>query len=282
MGLPMAINLQKGMSETNSRLHVWNRTSSKATAVLELGALLEPSVSSLAEHCDIIFSMCFDDDALESIFETVLEKCTKKKILVSFSTVTPGLVQRLAERSNGTNLELLSAPVFGRPDAAASRTLICVLAGPESAKSLVLPYLSHIVHRVDDLGEDTKSANVMKLIGNFVLASSIDMIAQVQTLGEKNGIPRHKTTELLKFFCNSPILPMYAKRMADDNFEPGFTVIGGLKDATLMRTLAMESGVSLPFIDIVMGHLNQQISRGDGELDWSSLVKSVRSDSNLI
>lgn len=41
-------------------------------------------------------------------------------------------------------------------------------------------------HQIVDYGEDTGSANVVKLCGNFLIASSIEALGEAVALSEKN------------------------------------------------------------------------------------------------
>jgi 3-hydroxyisobutyrate dehydrogenase-like beta-hydroxyacid dehydrogenase len=78
----------------------------------------------------------------------------------------------------------------------------------------------------------------------------------------------------------------YAEAVAGDKFmptpeNPGFSVTGGIKDASHMQRLARESGVSLPVIDIILHHLQQVKDMGGEGMDWSSLSLAVRKQAGL-
>ena len=74
----------------------------------------------------------------------------------------------------------------------------------------------------------------------------------------------------------------YAERTAKDQFkiteeEPGFSAIGGLKDATHVQNLAKQAGCSMPVVDVVVSNLTQVKERADAEaLDWASLALITR------
>ena len=76
----------------------------------------------------------------------------------------------------------------------------------------------------------------------------------------------------------SSFLAGYAERTAKDQFkiteeEPGFSAIGGLKDATHVQNLAKQSGCTMPVVNIVVDKLTQIKERSDaGDLDWASLA----------
>ncbi|KAJ3019015.1 UNVERIFIED_CONTAM: hypothetical protein HDU68_010844 [Siphonaria sp. JEL0065] len=283
MGLPMAINIQKGLNNDNlPSLRVWNRTASKAAPVQELGAIVETSLESIAKNCQIFFAMTFDDAALQLTVDTIVSNSnsTSKPLFISCSTVAPSLIQSLSAKYLA-KITILSAPVFGRPDAALNKQLVAVLAGgTPSEKDIVSKYLQYTTRKITILNGPAHTANVLKLTGNFCIASLIDMLAQAQTLSEKNGVPREAVVDVVSSLFPGPIVGGYSSRIAVDDFGVGFTVDGGLKDVGLMQELARESGVCLPFADVVKGHLDRQKGE-DPNLDWSSIARVVRKDSGL-
>jgi 3-hydroxyisobutyrate dehydrogenase-like beta-hydroxyacid dehydrogenase len=119
-------NMGSGMVESllrrGHRVTVFNRTPSKAQRLTELGA---NPVRSIAEACrfPVVFTMLADDQALEEVTlgtHGLLESLPEGAIHVSSGTVSVSLAQRLAQSHSGARRGFVSAPVFGRPDAAAS------------------------------------------------------------------------------------------------------------------------------------------------------------------
>ena len=58
----------------------------------------------------------------------------------------------------------------------------------------------------------------------------------------------------------------YANSVASDKFvrteaDPGFPLIGGLKDVGHMQQLGKDSGAAMPVVDIIMQHMRQVCSR---------------------
>lgn len=86
---------------------------------------------------------------------------------------------------------------------------------------------------------------------------------------------------------NAELAVGYAERTAKDQFritkeEPGFSSIGGLKDATHIQNLAKQSGCAMPVVDLVVDNLQQIKDRGDAEaLDWASLSLIAREKAGI-
>src|SRR5262250_339555 len=93
MGAPMALNLMKAGHE----LSVYNRTSSRAQALVSQGA---HNVASVAEACraDVVFTMLSDDAALESVAfgeGGIAGTLPRGRIHISASTISVSLSDSL-------------------------------------------------------------------------------------------------------------------------------------------------------------------------------------------
>ncbi|KAI9337253.1 6-phosphogluconate dehydrogenase, partial [Obelidium mucronatum] len=282
LAVPTSQNVESGLIIL---LQEWGRNGSSARCLLQ-----NTSISNSKKKKN---AMTFDDASLESTFEIVANTAAavdanhqpqlqsdSKTLFITCSTVAPGLVEKLSHR-HSDKITLLSAPVFGRPDAAANKQLVAVLAGgSDREKEIVAQYLEFTTRKITILNGPAHTANVLKLTGNFCIASVIDMLAQAQTLAQKNGVSRDAVVDIVSALMPGPIVSGYSLRIAANDFATGFTVEGGLKDVGLMKQLAVESGVSLPFADVVMDHLERQ-KEDDKDLDWASLAQVVRKDSGL-
>ncbi|KAJ3092396.1 hypothetical protein HK102_007790 [Quaeritorhiza haematococci] len=281
MGTGMALNLLKYLHEKKIIMKVYNRTASKCGELVAAGATAVANIEDLVQDCDVVFSMTFDDKSLRETFAKVAAAVRKPNLIfVDCSTVHPSTTKQLAHDANGHNFGYLACPVFGRPDAARAKNLICVLAGEPSLKDTVRPYLEAIGKRIMDVGDKPELAHVLKLCGNFLIAGNLSLVAECLTLGEKNGQSKKNLLDLIQWFYSSPIVPGYASRMAAEDYQPGFAVPGGLKDVNLMRSLGKESGVNLEVANVTASYLQHQIDQGRSELDWGSLIMAVKDSSS--
>jgi 3-hydroxyisobutyrate dehydrogenase-like beta-hydroxyacid dehydrogenase len=61
----------------------------------------------------------------------------------------------------------------------------------------VKPLLEAIGQGVLDCGDDVRSGNAMKLVGNFFIVSFVELVAEGMTLGEKNGVQRQWVVDFI-------------------------------------------------------------------------------------
>lgn len=87
-------------------------------------------------------------------------------IYVNAATLLPATVKRQAAAAAKAGVEFVNMSVFGRPDAAATGSLVAVPAGPAAARQALAPLLPAFAGRgVWDLGEDPATSASFKLIG---------------------------------------------------------------------------------------------------------------------
>lgn len=282
MGRAMAGNLLKA----GYRLHVYNRTPEKAAPLVAQGATLMSHPSDTAERSGIVLTMLSDDHAVESaVFgETgILERLGPGGIHLSMSTVSPATARRLAEHHSRYQTAYVAAPVFGRPEAAAAKKLWISLSGPHAAKDRVKPILEALGQGVFDFGEEPGAANVVKLAGNFLLASAIEALAEALTLAEKNGVDRMKLASMLSrtlFAC--PAYQTYGEAIAQERYQPaGFLMSLGLKDITLVLQTAAASAMPMPLASLLHDRFLSAVAQGGAELDWAAVASDVARSAGL-
>jgi 3-hydroxyisobutyrate dehydrogenase-like beta-hydroxyacid dehydrogenase len=76
----------------------------------------------------------------------------------------------------------VAAPVFGRPEAAEAAKLFIVTAGAPDVVQKCEPLLSVIGQKTFVMGTEPPLANVVKLSGNFLIASIIESLGEAVAL----------------------------------------------------------------------------------------------------
>jgi 3-hydroxyisobutyrate dehydrogenase-like beta-hydroxyacid dehydrogenase len=279
MGEAIAANLLKA----GYGLRVYNRTATKAAPLKELGARVAAGPSETAEPGGIVLTMLADDGAEEEVClatPSFVEKLGRGGIHVSLSTISPVTARRLAEHHGKYGVAYVASPVFGRPDAAAAKRLWVVCSGPDAAKQRARPIQDAIGQGTFDFGNDAGAANVVKLCGNFIVASTIEALAETLTLAQKNGVSPKAVAEMIGKF--SPMHAGYGNQIADRKFDPpGFRLKLGLKDVRLIVQTAEASDTPMPLASLLRDRWVSAVAKGRGDLDWSAVALNVAEDAGL-
>lgn len=260
-------------------LTVFNRTKEKASPLLEKGATWAPTPREGAAGCDVIATMLSDDRSLEAVVsgpDGFLESLPAGAIHLSFSTISVSFSDSLAKRHENRGQGFVAAPVFGRPDAVASGNLRLLCAGPDPVTERIRPVLDLLGSRVFMLGENPATANLVKLSGNFMIASTLETLAEGFTLMQKSGVDPALFLEIVNdSLFRSPLYANYGTIMAEQQYgRAGFSMDLGLKDVNLILEAANSLRVPLPLAGVVRDSLLSGLARGRQSLDWSALLLS--------
>jgi 3-hydroxyisobutyrate dehydrogenase-like beta-hydroxyacid dehydrogenase len=271
MGSGMAANLlQAGHGVT-----VYNRTRAKAEPLAARGATIADTPADACKG-EVVFTMLADDTAVEAVVcgeNGVLASLPKDATHVSSSTISVALSKRLAEAHRAAGQRYVSAPVFGRPDAAAAGKLFIVAAGAPEALRTAAPLLEAIGQRTFTIAETPETANLVKLSGNFLIAAVIESLGEAMALVGKAGVDKHQYIDILtSTLFAAPVYKTYGGLLADAKFEPaGFAAPLGLKDVRLTLAAADDLRVPLPLASLLRDRFLTLLAHGGDKLDWSAM-----------
>jgi 3-hydroxyisobutyrate dehydrogenase-like beta-hydroxyacid dehydrogenase len=281
MGSGMAASLLKAGHE----LAVYNRTSDKTRPLVEKGAR---KAASVADACkgDVVITMLADDAAVENLVFAdagILNSLSKGAIHVSASTISVALADRLTAEHAKRGQRFVSAPVFGRPEAAAAAKLFIVVAGAPDSVDPCMPLFEAMGQKTFRFGEKPSNANLVKITGNFMICSTIETLSEAMALVAKGGLDQHQYLDFLTAtLFNAPIYKTYGTLIADKKFKPaGFAAPLGLKDARLALAAGESLRVPLPLANLVRDRFLRLLARGDETIDWSAISILAAEDAGL-
>ena len=220
MGSGMAANL----IAAGHALTVYNRSPAKAKRLLAKGARLAKT-SADAARGDVVITMLADDRAAEAVVfgpDGILETLPPGGVHLSMSTISVALAERLAKAHREKGQDLVSGPVFGRPDAAAAAKLFIVAAGRAAAIEKCQPLFDALGQRSFLVSDEAPKANLVKLSGSFLIASTIEALGEAMALVSKAGIDRAQYVEILtSTLFGAPIYKTYGALIAEERYSSG-------------------------------------------------------------
>ena len=281
----MGTGIAKSLLRAGHRLKVYNRTVERTKALLSDGAVVAGSVADACRE-DVVMTMLADDAAVEAVAlgqGGVAASLKPGAVHVSLSTISVALSERLETEHARLGQAYVAAPVFGRPDAAEAARLAVVAGGKPEAVELCKPLLEAMGPKVLVAGERPAIANVIKLIGNFLLASVIESLSEAFALGRKSGVDEELLFEFLTTaLFPAPVYRNYGEAILRKRFEPArFAAPLGLKDIRLVLAAAEARGVPMPVASVLRDRLLTAIARGNAESDWSVLGRIAAEDAGL-
>jgi 3-hydroxyisobutyrate dehydrogenase-like beta-hydroxyacid dehydrogenase len=281
MGIGMAANLLRA----GHQVTVYNRTPSRAQPLVEQGARLAARLSDACRR-DAVITMLADDGAVEDIVfghDRLIDASPEGTMHVSMSTISVALSERLATAHADARQRFVSAPVFGRPNAAAAGKLFIVAAGAATVIDACRPLFEAMGQRTFTVGDEPKAANLVKLSGNFLIASAIEALGEALALVGKGGIDSRQYLDLLtSTLFTAPLYKAYGGQIAEQTFEPaGFAAPLGAKDIRLTLAAAESLRVPMPLASLLRDRFLTLLARGGDALDWSAIGQLAASDAGL-
>ena len=275
----MGGGVAKRLLEQGVGVVLWNRSKSALDAFREIGAEIAETPAQAAA-AGIVISFVANDAALLAVSEGengILAGLPEDGVHISMSTVSPGMVGTLEKLHSGW---LVSAPVFGRPEAAAAGLLWVAMSGPQEARDKVRGVIGQFSRSIHEFGDDPQAAIKAKIAGNFLIACTIESMSEAFAMLEQSGADPSVFHEMMsETIFGGVINQRYGQIILDNAFDPaGFKLSLGGKDVGLARDVARAAGTPLPFGDILADRFGEAMDMGMGELDWNAISRLVRGD----
>ena len=254
---------------------VYDRSPDRVLELERRGARPASGLADLAE-CEVVLTSVPDDSALASITERpggLLDVLPAGAIHLSMSTVSPGLARRLSQEHRILGQRYVAAPVLGNPDMAHARQLFVITAGPEDALAVVHPMLERLGQRVFVVGAAPEAANLLKLAGNVLTATTLEAMGEVLALLRKLGVDPQRAYDVFTgSLFDSKVHRTYGKKILDSRYRPaGMVVPLAMKDLRLALAEAEQAAVPMPVAGVVHDRLVAMMARGWADLDWAAL-----------
>ncbi len=252
MGAPMSVRLlQAGYT-----VHVWNRSKDKLKPVVEKGAIEAGTVAELAAASDVIILCVTHGPAVEEVVfgkDGVVQGTGKApdKLLLDCSTIPPDLTKRLAARlKEQTGMGWVDAPISGGVPGAEKGTLAVYAGGSEADVERARPVFSAFSSNINRMG-DIGAGQMTKLCSQLIVGTAFAAIAELISLGQRNGIDVSKLPAAFKGgFADSIVLQVFGPLMINPGRKMG-ELSTMLKDLDSVTNAARASGHPVPLVSTV-------------------------------
>ncbi|PYI31330.1 putative 3-hydroxyisobutyrate dehydrogenase [Aspergillus indologenus CBS 114.80] len=290
MGLGMSLNLQKYFQAKGlPPIRYSNRTISKGDALRDAGAVPEEEFGALVQESDVIFTMISTDDVLTDLLEkaAAMEISLEGKIFVDTSTIHPDTSEWAAKHLQDHGATFIAAPVFGASPVAAAGKLIFAVAGPAAAVERVRPLIMDVMGRsIIDMGEDVRKSSLLKISGNILVISFMEVIAEAQVFAEVAGIGTQQMEDFIENMFG-PVLQSYSRRITSGAYAPpldtapGFAAALACKDMKHALSIADRCNTRLCTLETASKRLSTAREYAGGNLDSSAIYGTARLEAGL-
>ena len=268
----MGGRMARRLLDAGHELTVWNRTSSKATPLVDAGAASASTPAEAACAAEVVITMVADRAALEAVSEGPQGIAAQARTVVEMSTVGPAAVSELRARLP-PEAELLDAPVLGSLSEAETGTLQIFVGGDEALFERIRPLLAELgspVH-VGPLGAGAAA----KLVANLTLLGTLGLLGEALALADGLGLSREATWELLDA---TPLGGQAERRrpaVESGDYPLRFALALARKDADLVAQAAAAAGVEVPLAGGARDWFADAEAAGWGERDYSAVLARI-------
>ncbi|OAA64964.1 6-phosphogluconate dehydrogenase family protein [Cordyceps fumosorosea ARSEF 2679] len=267
---------------------VWNRTAEKAERVAAATDRMEAarSLADAVSRADIVCLCLADDAAVSGVVDVVGEVDVSGKLFVDLSTVHPDTNQAQADRLQSLGAAYIACPIFGGVAMAIERQITLVLAGPSDAIAKFEPFTKDIICKdtIKLADQPLREAGMLKLVGNFVRFSAIEVLCEATVLSEKIGLPKETLARFVEAMTPGPSagqLAMLHSGAYSDLTTSIAPISMALKENGYLNDLAQQSGARLRTLDTVTAHAERVNEMRGPDAKLLAIYGSIREENGL-
>ena len=245
MGAPMAGHLMKA----GHSLSVFNRTKEKAGGLLSEGATWADTPAAAAADSEVIFTMVGYPADVEQTYlgeNGVLTTAQSGSTAVDFTTSSPALAQKLAQKGAERGVGVLDAPVSGGDVGARNAALSIMVGGDPEAFQKVKPLLE-LLGKTIVLQGPAGSGQHTKMVNQILIAGTMVSLCEGLLYAKRSGLDPQVVFESVSGgAAASWSLSNLYPRILDGNLDPGFYVEHYIKDMGIALEEAARMNLALP------------------------------------
>jgi 3-hydroxyisobutyrate dehydrogenase-like beta-hydroxyacid dehydrogenase len=161
--------------------------------------------------------------------------------------------------------------------------LAIVAAGRKAAVERCKPLWDAMGQKLLIIGEQQSKANVVKLTGNFLIATVLESLGEALAFARKSGVDGAALMEFLtSTLFNAPVYKTYGGLIVEGKHDHvGFALPLGLKDVRLVQQAADAQRVPMPIASVLHDRFVTAMARGHERSDWSVIGQVAAEDAGL-
>lgn len=241
----------------------------------EQGASVADSARAVGERADVVLLSLPSDGALRAVAldDGVVAGLSSGDVLVDTSTVSPELVETVADACEADGIGYLDAPVSGGARNAETGSLTVLVGGDEETLEAVRPILDTIGETIHHVGP-TGTGMTLKVVNNYMFAMNQVVLAEGLAMAREAGIPDQVFADTVGDSSGGSyaldrdmegfILP--------DDYDSEFTLSLMRKDAGIAERFATANDVPL-LLGGTSGLYRVGEAMGYGDLDSSAIAR---------
>ncbi|WP_428390993.1 NAD(P)-dependent oxidoreductase [Lichenicoccus sp.] len=271
IGAPMARRLVAAGHD----VLVFDLNQAAVERLVGVGAKAGHSVRAIGDRCEtVLLSLPAPAIVNEVVLgQDGLISSSVVRHVIDLSTTGSDTAHNIDEGLSRRGIGAVDAPVSGGVSGAEAGTLAIMVACSRQRFEVVEPLL-RTLGRVFHVAERPGLGQLMKLINNYLSATSLAVTSEAFVLGLKRGLDPVKMIEVLNAGSgrSSASLDKFPRAILPGTFDLGFTIALMCKDLGLFLDEAKMAGVSLAAGAAIDGAWQNARGELGGDADFSRIV----------
>lgn len=272
----MGASMVRHLLKTGYEVQVYNRTKSKADALIEEGAVWQDTPADVTKNSDIIISIVGYPADVEAIYfghDGIIKASKKGDILIDMTTSTPSLAIKIHGAAREKGVSALDAPVSGGDKGAQNGTLSTMVGGDQDAFEKVSDILDTFSSKVilqgpAGSGQHTKMANQIMIAGTMTGMMELMAYAKAADLNIEQVI-----NQVGSGAAGNWSLTNYGPRILKEDYSAGFFVKHFIKDLKIALDEAEKLKINLPGTKLAKDLYEKLSDAGHGNDGTQALIK---------
>ena len=266
MGQPMA----RRLAEKGFNVRAYDIRPESAQGLDKQGIIWAESIREIAESSTLIIIMVVKGEQVREIVlgqDGILESGAPETAILDMTSSNPTITLEIGLKCAGKNVHLIDAPVSGGVEAAQRGTLTIMVGGEKKIINRVSPVLMTMGKKIIHMGP-IGSGHAMKLMNNFLSATTFAATSEVIALARKLDIPAERVIEVLQTSTGtSDAATRKFPQHIFPNQEIGFTIDIMQKDVKTYLQFAEKTEIPTFISSAVFQIWNLHTIEGRGQQD---------------
>ena len=279
MGAPMAANLLTAGHQVIG----YDVVAGACAALAQKGGRAAASAPEAAAAGEIVITMLPAGPQVRQVYlgsDGVIARARRGALLIDCSTIDVETARAVAAAAGDSGFEMLDAPVSGGVIGAEAGTLTFMVGGEASAfargESILQAMGKTIVH-----AGPAGNGQTAKICNNMILGASMIAVCEGFALAEKLGLPAQtlfdiaskSTSQCWAMTSYCPVPGPVPAAPSNRGYAPGFTAAMMLKDLRLAQQAAGATAAVTPLGAAAANLYQMLVDGGDGQLDFSGIMR---------
>jgi len=278
MGLPMAKNLV----DAGYRVVGHNRSDEPTEELVEYGGKDDGSPAGVAEQSDVVL-LCLPDSpdvrnvvlGEDEVTNPVIDGVSEGMTLIDHSTISPTVVESVADRLAAHGVSMLDAPISGGEEGAIEGTLSIMVGGEKAVLDEQMDILEVMGETITYCGP-SGAGQTTKACNQIVVAAQMVGVSEALVFADRAGADLEAVVDAISGgAAGCWTLDNRAPDMIHGDFDPGFFAEYQYKDLRIATDAGEAFGSPMPQTELAHELYKTMVQNGMGRDDNSGVMQVI-------